>query len=502
LKVLVTLSGTTQNYTVSNASPREIFLGADFGTSFAIHPDDGASVISNSGIIINAQYPIYASVRLLSEDVNQAGSLVSKGLSGLGKDFRAGTFTNLDSFNNGLWLSFISVMATEDGTIVNFTDIDNDVDFYNNNPTLSNITLNTGDVYVVSCIPSTTDNGDAFLGARITSNKNIVVNSGSTNGSNDAENNGARDYGIDQIAPLKTIQQPSGESEYIFIRGNGLDKNIERPIIVANEDNTQVYIDGSGIPYATLQFAGDYISIDESLYGSTSLGSNMYVRTDKTSYAFQGIGGRDRHANQELFFVPPLSCKTPSNIDNIPAIDEVGSSASQTFEGNVGIVTRRFNKGTSTPNIVQINGFGLPTSSAQSVQGTDFDGDGLSDYVTYLDSNLAGDVSISSNESIYVSYFGRNGSAAMGGFYSGFIFKSEITSELEIGADQSCIDFIDKLELSSLEDFDTYQWYYKQNSNDTPLPITAATTEVLDFNNPPPGVTLVPWVLSTRRSYL
>ena len=489
----VSLSGVKQSFTLSNNNPLEIYLGTGNTNSFVVDVNLTSNKITDSGIIIESEEPVYASVRLLSGiesngNASQAGSLVSKGLAGLGKDFRAGTFTSQRA-TSSLWLNFISVMAIEDGTVIDFQDVDADVDYFHNGAQTSNILLDRGEVYILCSLPTDNLNGDAFIGARIVSNKNIVVNSGSTNGSNDVAN--GRDFGIDQIAPLSTIQQSSGDSEYIFIRGNGSgNANIERPIIVANEDNTQVSIGGT--LYSTLQFAGDYVSIDESMYSSSSSGANMYVYTDKTTYAFQGIGGASNAANQELFFVPPLSCKTPSNIDNIPAIDEVGSSASQTFEGNVGIVTRRFNKGTSTPNIVQINGFGLPTSSAQSVQGTDFDGDGLSDYVTYLDSNLAGDVSISSNESIYVSYFGRDGSAAMGGFYSGFIFKSEITSELEIGADQSCIDFIDKLELSSLEDFDTYQWYYKQNSNDTPLPISGATSEVLDFNNPPSGVTLVP----------
>lgn len=486
----VTLSGVTQSYTLNNTSPLEIPLGAGYNTPFAVNPDLGGSVISNSGIIINAENPVYASVRLLSIDLAQAGSLVSKGLAGLGTDFRAGTFTNLNTNTNGLWLSFISVMATENGTVVDFTDIDSDVDFYNNATNTSSVALNSGDVYIISCVPSTDFNGDAFIGARITSNKNVVVNSGSTNGSNDANNaqgGSGRDYGIDQIAPLNTISQLSGDSDYIFVRGNGSGvENIERPIIVANEDNTKVYVGGN--LYTTLQLAGDYVSINESSYSSSFPGANMYVYTDKTTYAYQGIGGRDNRANQELFFVPPLSCKTPSVIDNIPAIELVGSTAGASFNGNVTVVTRRFKKGSTNPNIVKINGVALPLSLAEPVAGTDFDNDGNSDYVTYLDINLNGDVSVSSNESIYVSYFGANGSAAMGGFYSGFIFKSEISSELEVGAVESCIDNINKLELSSLEEFDTYQWYYKSDSNSLFDPIVGATNKILDFNNPPGGL--------------
>lgn len=492
----VSLSGVKQSYTLSNNNPLEIYLGTGNTNSFVVDVNLTSNKITDSGIIIESEEPVYASVRLLSGiesngNAAQAGSLVSKGLAGLGKDFRTGTFTSQRA-TSSLWLNFISVMAIEDGTVIDFQDVDADVDYFFNGAQTSNVLLDRGEVYILCSIPTDNLNGDAFIGARILSNKNIVVNSGSTNGSNDGENGGGRDFGIDQIAPLSTIQQPSGDSEYIFIRGNGSgNANIERPIIVANEDDTKVFIGGT--LYSTLQFSGDYVSIDESMYSSSSPGANMYVYTDKTTYAFQGIGGDKSAANQELFFVPPLSCKTPSIIDNIPAIDEVGSSATQTFDGNVGIVTRRYIKGSSSvSNRVYINGAQIPSAFAQPVFGTDFDGDGQSDYLTYLESNLFGNINVSADEEIYVSYFGANNSAAMGGFYSGFIFKSEISSALEVGAVESCIDFIDKLELSSLEDFDTYQWYYKQNSNDTPLPIAGATTEILDFNNPPPGVTLVP----------
>ena len=51
-------------------------------------------------------------------------------------------------------------------------------------------------------------------------------------------------------------------------------------------------------------------------------------------------------------------------------------------------------------------------------------------YETYLISGLTGDISVSSDGQIYVSYYGANGAAALGGFYSGFIFKPEITPDL------------------------------------------------------------------------
>ncbi len=35
----------------------------------------------------------------------------------------------------------------------------------------------------------------------------------------------------------------------------------------------------------------------------------------------------DNEANQEMFFVPPLNCRTPKSINNIPLIQNTGSGS-------------------------------------------------------------------------------------------------------------------------------------------------------------------------------
>ena len=70
----------------------------------------------------------------------------------------------------------------------------------------------------------------------------------------------------------------------------------------------------------------------------------MYVETSKDVFAYQGIGANDNEANQGLFFVPPLSCENRGKVDNIPNIEDIGTT---TFTGGITIVT---NKG-ATVNI-------------------------------------------------------------------------------------------------------------------------------------------------------
>jgi len=462
INVEVTQIGTgSTSYSLSNTAPLEIFIGSGETTPFVVSSSNTATKITNKGYIIQSEKPVYVSVRLTGGNQNQAGSLVSKGLSGLGQTFRAGTFTNLKNFSssNQDYLNFISIMATENNTQVNFTDIPADVVIENGTPLTTN--LNVGESYIIALDPSITpSNRDGLIGALISSTKPIVVNCGSFNGSN-SDGNG-RDAGIDQIAPLETIAVDDQTfSEYVFVRANGYDA-IERPLIVAHYDNTEVWTSGdsgSGVFQGSIN-AGEYLSLDGSLFSTQSSngsnpGGNLYVWTSKTTFAYQGIGGTNNDANQELFFVPPLNCKAPRAIDNIPLIESSGSTGAN-FNGGITIVAEAG---------ADVNINGAPTTAPPQVIL------GNSNFVTYLISGLSGNVSVTSDGQIYVSYYGASGAAALGGFYSGFIFKPEITSTaLDVTVDNICIPFIE-LNLGSQETFDAYQWFFNG------APIVGATSE-------------------------
>ena len=108
---------------VSNSSPVEIPLGSGYGQLF-IPSNQSAIVQKNKGYIITAEDVIYVSLRMTAGsngNSSQAGALVSKGLAALGNTFRVGTFTNENPQDN--YLNFVSVMATENNTTVEFDDL-------------------------------------------------------------------------------------------------------------------------------------------------------------------------------------------------------------------------------------------------------------------------------------------------------------------------------------------------------------------------------------------
>ena len=112
-------------------------------------------------------------------------------------------------------------MATEDNTIINLTNerVTSSLVFEgsgNGSFPINNVTLNRGQSYVVAIrIDKNTNISDGLIGTLISSDKPIVVNTGSSNGSF-AEEGGSRDYGIDQIVGADKVG-----NEYIFVKGNG-----------------------------------------------------------------------------------------------------------------------------------------------------------------------------------------------------------------------------------------------------------------------------------------
>ncbi|MDE0966597.1 MAG: IgGFc-binding protein, partial [Flavobacteriaceae bacterium] len=460
--IITPIGGTPLAVTVSNSQPYEYFMGDGSDTNFIALSGDSGAVYTDKGYIIEGEDLIYVSARLFtSSSYYQAAGLVSKGLAALGKTFRVGTFESVGSDPAGNFLNFVSVLATEDNTTVNFSDFPNGATIINNAAT-NDILLNSGESYVIAIQPTSVnpDNDNAMIGVLVESDKPIAVNSGSITGSNqntDTDANG-QDAGMDQIVPLERVG-----TEYIFVRGIGPDQ-IERPLIVAHEADTEVYVNGA-LEF-TIALAGEHWSIPSSFYGVSydqydvgpeiGVSSNMYVQTSKPAFAYQFLGGIRPGVdgpfgagtgvpNQGMFFVPPINCQTPSIVNNIAAINKLGPDF--TFEGVVTIVTE-------TGSTVLINGTdiaGYP-GEVQPVNGNTL-------FESYTVEGLTGNVSVESSSQVYVASFGAYDYATFGGYYSGFAYQPEIILD-EISVDsEGCIPNLE-LRLNSISTFDQYQWYF------------------------------------------
>jgi gliding motility-associated-like protein len=465
---IIELGGAVINGVVSNTSPLVHFIGQG-DTSQLFTPKTSIGIIQNKGYIIEAEDLVYVSVRVNAAlnnngGYNHAGGLVSKGNSALGTTFRLGAMLN-PLYDTSL-LNFASVLATENNTTITISNIPPGTLFSDGIPFPGSITvtLNKDESYVLA-LENIADgnpisNSSKMIGALVEADKPVAVNSGSFGGSNSkllrTNNDGdlvtaGRDLGFDQIVDFEKTG-----TEYIFVKGLGTD-DIERVLLIAQNPNTIIYLNGSTASFGVPLNAGDFITID----GSQFVNGNLYVTTSQKVFAYQSIGGLAPSffpsgnpsnyppANQNLFFVPPINCSTPNTVDNIPLIQSIGST---NFNGGLNIVTE-------AGALVKINGY--PTTAVPVPLAAN----GKPNFVRYTIDGLSGNVSVKSEKQVYVSYFGTNGAATYGGYYSGFDLKPEIVSDKINVSNSSCIPNIE-LKINTLSSYDVFQWYKNGNAID------------------------------------
>ena len=465
------LGGAQIRGTVSRDAPYFLNIGFGSNTQLVIDESDINRIKNNKGYIIEADDLVYASIRVKAGGGFHAGSIVSKGLAALGTKFRIGAFVNVFSPNiNANHYTFATILATENNTTISFGDIKPGVVMVDGTPevggSINNVVLNSGESYGIAVNGNSI--ADGLIGAFIQADKPIAVNCGSFSGNNGPTGN--LDVGMDQIVSVERLVSGTNPvtgieySEYIFIKGNGVSvPETERPLIVANENNTEVFLDGSTTAVATLN-AGQYLALNGNDF---SANKNLYVKTSKKAFAYQGIAGTNSPANQNMHFLPPLSCQTPKSINNIPLINQVGTDTS--FTGTVNIVTET---GATLDFIINGANYTLTSLPAGVTISGPLTVTGNANFVTYILTGLTGNVSAFSSKQIYLSYFGSSGAATYGGFYSGFTFKPPVTFQPVLANVSNCIPNV-KLSVSNLSGFDQFQWYF----NGVSLGSTATASE-------------------------
>ena len=443
------IGGTIISGTVSRDLPYVYNIGSGFATQMMIDRSAVNQIMNDKGFIVEADDLIYVAVRMTSTPLNyQAGSIVSKGLAALGRQFRIGAFENTFAPSTTQdHYTFATILATENNTTISFGSIKPGVVLINNvaaGNTPNSIVLNQGQSFAIATeAQSVVANKDGLIGASITSDKDIVVNCGSFAGSNSNTTN--LDLGMDQIVSAERTG-----TKYIFVRGEGIDVT-ERPMVVADQNNTDVFINGGTTPVITLA-AGEYRSFSGLDF---SANKNMFIETSKPVFAYQSLGGTNNPANQNMHFVPPLSCGTPKSINNIPLINEIGGLTD--FIGTLCVVAE-----TAAQLSFIINGIPYPTIASlptNIIKTGPLAVTGNTQFETYTFSGFTGNISIFSTSQVYVSYYGTSGAATYGGFYSGFTFDPEISFILPTSSTTGgCLGNV-KLEVNALSSFDDFQWF-------------------------------------------
>ncbi len=497
-------------YTINNGSGS---VNDRLNNQLFVNPNNTANssgiLTLNAGFLVEADCPIYVSIRYNAGA--QAGAFTSKGLAALGTEFRTGmmlngTQGNAHNGNNSAssaTLNFFSVMATEDNTRIeielpnasasSLTLGGTSSSFNYNGGTKINKTLQKHQSLIIAQDFGISNNNSTnkrfgLIGALIKSvdvlgnkdsSKPLVVNSGSASGT--FVSSGGHDHGIDQIVAIERVGH-----EYIFVRGAGANSsNMETPLVVAAQDDTEIFIGSSTTPTTVLD-AGEFLQIANTNYSTASSGGTMYVRTqnqDFKLFSYQGVAGAGNSgagtnpANQGMFFVPPLNEDAQDDVDNIPNIEQVGNT---NYAGGVSIVT----KTSATVTVVDGSGNIALPAPEQVI--------GKANYHAYNLPSLQGNVKITSDEDLYANYYGTSGSAAIGGFYSGFSIPPDPIIQPTLASLGYCIieddsgNFVSsniELGIQNSDLFDAWVWEIYDDS--TSSWIDAPTTSSGDATQSP-----------------
>lgn len=379
-------------FTISAATPAFFTVGTGQPTKMFLNLSDVNTVVSGKGVILQGPKDFYVSFRMRHSA--HAETIISKGKPGIGTSFRLGCTINESQDNRKNFVA--SVMATENNTSVTLSNYNTGVIFSSGAGNITadtqTFTLNAGECIVFTGYSNVTANLDGIIGGLITSDKPVAVNTGNAHG---GITNGRADLTLDQIVSATQIG-----TDYIFIEGNG-SASMENPLIVAHEDNTAIFVNGSTTPVTTLN-AGQYYLVPNSYYQGTN-NSNIYVRSSKPVFAYQLLGGGSDTATSGLNFIPPLSCFFQNSV-TIPNVNQIGSN---TYRTDLMMLT--YSNAT-----ISINGVAVPTSQAQTVLGN-------TDWVSYRVSNQSGNLNVTSTGPLAVGVFGFQGTAVgFAGYYSGF----------------------------------------------------------------------------------
>lgn len=415
--------------TISKGSPQVFNIPAGLIKANLVN---NAAQVRTLGLYTNGDLPYFATLRIYSQFHGEI--ITSKGRAGIGRFFYN---ASAPLTNNSSLLNFTTgILATEDNTTVTVSNYGAGVEFINltGAPNLITFILNKGQSYILAGRASVLANQDGFIGAKIVADKPISITNGNANGYYATATGVGSDLILDQSVPTNRLG-----SEFAMVRSlstSPTNYNMEGGIIVASEDNTQIFLNNNPTPVATIN-DGEYYRILTSAYINQGQGhSNMFVKTSKNVYLYQllGVVGVNTGGYN---YIPPLNCYLPKNIDEVGLINEL-----PTYTGNINL---KLNVITESGATITVNGI-TPTPA----QGP-FPLNGTTQWVTYALQGVSGNLTINSNRAVTAGINGGYPNAGYGGYFAGFSSLPAITR-----LTGECVPGI---VLRTQPIYDTYQWY-------------------------------------------
>lgn len=461
-------------FTLSKDSPIDYIISGDSKIRTTVTTNTMKP--STMGLHLAGEKSFYASLRMYGSPISEM--IASKGKTALGTEFFVVNDQSILYDENEpkgtkkFMMNYqASIMALEDNTHIKVSNYDKRLVFANGDTSDElNFILNKGQSYIVAAvksdnptpnnpIPVLDDNDPNLIGAKIISDKKIVVNNGNFL-SQDIGDIG-QNINLDQSVPTSQIGK-----EYFI--ANGLtfpDGFMEKMVMVATEDNTEIYLNNETKPFRTLNEGEYYIGpgprFAKFIAGSQPFFINsvtkvietkgIYLRATKPLYVFQMVGGfQDMPVRMAPDFTPTTSSMmfsfpidknylpdTRQNLSNTIVIPKIDNLAGRALDTKVTVKTENGAH-------IKINNVPVPASDFSPIEGKS----GWSYWARY---QLSGDLVITSDKSINVDYTGGYVFSGIAGSYTGF------SNDPFIIKNGNCIQETVILALNN-SDFKHFQW--------------------------------------------
>lgn len=429
--------------TLSKNTPTEYILPL---SSMLLSSQQGMKV-RNRSIHVAGENSFFASVRLNFDNGSNTDIISSKGKTAIGTLFYSANapYNDYSRKNN---INFqTSIIATKDNTHIKISGFSPKIIFSDASKYPDGITiiLNKGESYAL--VSKKTDNfnnenpldytyWDSFIGSKIESDKPIAITNGNFNGVYYFEGNGK--LLIDQSVPVKNI----GTEYYIKKGFTDLNYEVEAGLVIATQNDTKIYLNGSSSPKYTLNEGKHQL-----LKSSDFAGDGMYIKSDKPVYFYQFIGGNNNSEKLIAYpfltpamgFVPPFNTTLPGKIDFISNVEKIDNIS---FDNIITVLT--------------------PKGSSLSVNDTPVTSDkgpysftGSNDWQYYSIKNLSGNLKLESNKSLITGIAGgfdiQKRSGSFLNYYTGF------SNDPYLLVNGNCIQEEVILSLNNI-DFEGFQW--------------------------------------------